>query len=349
MNEENQSIELQNALPKVSVLMAVRNGEKFLRRAIDSVLGQSFADYEFIIIDDASTDSTGDICRDYALRDSRIRLLFNQTNLGLAASLNLGIRESTGEYIARMDADDASRRYRLKLQVDFLDRNPQTGICGGNICYHRDGRSSTKRFYPDHGRMAVQLLFQPCFSHPTVMFRREQVIKNGLFYDESYATTQDYELWTRIMRVLRGANLSHILLDYYCHDEQATTGKYARMIAYCRQIHAAQLKALLPVVSEDALNLHGRISIPHDALTEQELASAEVWLGRLWRANEERGCYDARALRSVLFDVWRAVCYQSAGSGLRVFQVFWTSILSARFRFSFSSFKLFIRCVLAKS
>lgn len=349
MSEVIQYRPQNDSTPRVSVIMAVRNGANFVGRAIDSILAQSLRDFEFIIIDDASTDGTADICRQHASRDSRIRLLLNETNLGLAASLNLGIRESKGFYIARMDADDASRRERLALQVQYLDNNPQISICGGSICYHRGGHSTIKRFYPDHALLDAQLLFHAGFSHPAVMMRREQIHKHRLFYDESYATTQDYELWTRMLVSCRGANLSEVLLDYYCHGEQATAEKYDKMMMNCRRIHAVQLRALLPVVSEDDLTLHGRVSIPHDVFTEQELASAEAWLCRLWQANAERGRYDAKALRSVLFDVWRAVCYQSADGGLRVFRVYWTSVLSRRFRISWSSFKLLMRCLLAKA
>jgi glycosyltransferase involved in cell wall biosynthesis len=336
------------ASPRVSVVMAVRNGERFVRRAIDSILMQSMSDLEFIIIDDASSDRTGEICRDYASSDSRIRLFTNQSNAGLAASLNHGIKESSGVYVARMDADDASRPDRLMLQADFLDLNPHIGICGGNICYHRGGRSSIKRFYPDHSRLQAQLLFQPCFSHPTVMFRREEVLRHGLFYDESYATTQDYELWTRMIGKLQGANLPRVLLDYYCHDEQATTDKYDRMMLYCRQIQTVQLRSLIPELSEVELTLHDRISIPHDPFTLPELNFVQNWLMRLIRVNGDMGRFHGKALARVCFDVWRGVCYQSAAHGWATFRKFWVSPLACEFRLSRSSVKLLLRCMLQR-
>jgi hypothetical protein len=335
----------QRSVPRVSVVMGVRNGERFIRRAIESILGQTLADFEFIIIDDASTDRTGDICREYASSDSRIRLLSNEVNLGLAASLNRGIRESSGMYIARMDADDASRPERLMLQADFLDMNPDIGICGGYICYHKGERSSIKRFYTDHDCLAAQLLFQPCFSHPTVMFRREQVLRLGLLYDESFATTQDYELWTRMIGLIQGANMPKVLLDYYCHDEQATTKKYDKMLMYCRRIQAAQLHGLMPECSEAELTLHGRISMPHDIFALPELHEAQIWLLKLIRTNADAKRYDETAMSRVCHDAWRAVCYESAAHGWLTFWRYWQSPLSRSFRLSRSSVKLLLKCI----
>jgi glycosyltransferase involved in cell wall biosynthesis len=348
MNNDIQVGGAQQTAPRVSVVMGVRNGERFIRRAIESILGQTLADFEYIIIDDASTDRTGDICREYASRDSRIRLLSNEVNLGLAASLNRGIRASSGMYIARMDADDGSRPERLMLQADFLDMNPDIGICGGYICYKKGGRSSIKRFYTDHDWLAAQLLFQPCFSHPTVMFRREEVLRHGLLYDQSYATTQDYELWTRMIGKLQGANLPRVLLDYYCHDEQATSDKYDRMMLYCRQIHAVQVRLLIPDLSEVELTLHDRISIPHDPFTLPELSFVQNWLTRLIRVNGDVGRFHGKALARVCFDVWRGVCYQSAAHGWATFRKFWVSPLACEFRLSRSSVKLLLRCMLQR-
>jgi glycosyltransferase involved in cell wall biosynthesis len=338
----------QQSVPRVSVVMGVRNGERFIRRAIESILGQTLADFEFIIIDDASTDRTGDISRAYASRDSRIRLLSNEVNLGLAASLNRGIRESSGVYIARMDADDSSRPERIMLQADFLDMNPDIGICGGYICYHKGGRSSIKRFYTDHDWLAAQLLFKPCFLHSAVMFRRERALNLGLLYNEDYSTTQDYELWTRMIGPMRGANIPFVLLDYYCHDEQATKSKYDKMIMYCRLIHSAQLRAYVNEFSESELKIHDRISIPHDPFAADELDEAQAWLMRLLQRNSDVRRFDHSAIARVCFDMWRGVCYETAAHGRLKFWQYWQSPLSRSLRFSWSSVKLLLLCLVTR-
>ena len=114
--------------PKVSVLMSVYNGEKYLREAVESILHQTFIDFEFIIIDDGSTDSTNEVIRSY--RDQRIKLLESEKNIGLTKFLNKGIKYSTGEYIGRADVDDVSLKKRFEYQVKYMDRNPEVGICG---------------------------------------------------------------------------------------------------------------------------------------------------------------------------------------------------------------------------
>jgi glycosyltransferase involved in cell wall biosynthesis len=330
--------------PEVSVLMAVHNGERYLDRAIESILRQSFTDFEFIIVNDASTDASEVICRAYADKDSRIKIVTNKNNLGLAASLNLGLRESRGTYIARMDADDSSRSDRLKYQVSFLERHPEIGICGGAICYHRKGRRSIKRFYPQHELLEAELMFRACFSHPTVMFRRQKILNCGIYYDETFATTQDYEMWLRVLYAVRGANMPVILLDYYCHEEQTTDRNYDMMISNCRRIHTEILSSLVPDLKDDELMLHGRISMPHETFSLAELSAAQSWLKRLIRANRNSRRFDEYALKRVLFDMWRGVCYQSAEHGWPTFWLFWNSALSHSFRLSWSAIKLLIKC-----
>jgi len=114
--------------PKVTVLMPVYNGERYLNEAVDSILGQTFTDFEFLIIDDASTDKTPEILRSYD--DPRIRVVTNEENLGLSKSLNKGLALARGEFIARMDADDVSYPYRLQVQHEFMTQHPGAGVIG---------------------------------------------------------------------------------------------------------------------------------------------------------------------------------------------------------------------------
>jgi glycosyltransferase involved in cell wall biosynthesis len=335
--------------PKLSVIMAVRNGERYIERAIGSILSQSFGDFEFIIINDASTDATEAICRGHAADDERIGILTNEVNLGLAASLNRGLRESRGAYIARMDADDSSRSNRFKRQLAFLEQHPAIGICGTAICCHFGRRRVVRRFYNDHERLAAQLLFQAGFSHPTVMIRREVFKDMGFWYNDNFLTTQDYELWSRIVGPIRAANLSDVLLDYYSHEGQATTAKYEQMLAMCSNVHARLVRRLIPDATEDDLALHLRIAIPHELMSVTELQIAEKWLLRLVEANDLKGLYDPTAMRAVIFDIWRTVCYGSVSNGWGVFRLFWQSSLVDYRRFGVPLAKLGMQAALASA
>src|SRR4030067_740036 len=157
-------------VPKVTVLMPVYNGEKYLKEAIDSVLAQTLKDFEFLIINDCSTDKTQEILESY--RDTRIRL-FRQSNKGLTRSLNKGIQLSRGEYVARMDADDIALPERLEKQVTFFEKRPEIGVVGS---FHSEvsaslHKSIVKKFPSDDSTIRKMLIKENPFSHPTVMMR----------------------------------------------------------------------------------------------------------------------------------------------------------------------------------
>ncbi|MGA1998670.1 MAG: glycosyltransferase [Terriglobales bacterium] len=186
--------------PEVSVLLPVHNGGVQLPEAIDSILGQTFSDFELVIVDDASTDSTAAYLA--SLQDPRVRVLRNERNLGVARSLNRAIRESSGEYIARQDADDVSEPTRLARQVKILNTAPNVGIVA-TAARWIDGQGNViKHFCPTSGDdldVRWRLLFNNVLPHTSVMARRT-AIKDG--YSESADTwlVEDYELWNRVAR-----------------------------------------------------------------------------------------------------------------------------------------------------
>jgi glycosyltransferase involved in cell wall biosynthesis len=200
--------------PEVSVVMAVFNQERFVAEAVDSVLKQSFTDFELIIIDDGSTDTTTEILDGYD--DPRIVRHRNDDNLGLTRSLNRGLRVARGDFIARQDADDISLPLRLEKQIAFLRDRSDVGLVGC-ACVRIDREGKERGFYrprsSDIQIRWVSLLTNP-FAHPTVFFRSRLLTEHGLHYDESLETTQDYDLWLRMLERARGANISEALMLY---------------------------------------------------------------------------------------------------------------------------------------
>lgn len=182
----------------VSVLMPVFNGEKYLAEAIESILNQTYSDFEFIIINDGSTDSTAEILERYRQRDRRIKI-YNQSNQGLVASLNRGINLAQGVYIARMDADDISLPVRLQLQVDYLKKYPDIGLAGtGCFIIDAQGKSLdtvSVTFEPHTLKTLINETNQ--FTHGSVVFRKSCTDQVGP-YRESFRYAQDYDLWLRI-------------------------------------------------------------------------------------------------------------------------------------------------------
>lgn len=224
--------------PRVSVLMAVYNGAAYLREAVDSVLAQTYRDFEFVIVDDGSSDESVRIVRSYA--DPRIKLHVAPRNLGQTTALNVGLRLCEGEYVARMDGDDVCHPERFARQVAVLDADPALGIVGSAVTIV-DGRGRTLDFSPqpeyDATIRFVSLTRNP-FHHPTVTIRRRVLIDHGLEYDERFQANQDFELWTRLLPVTRAANLPEALLRYRVHGSNISVKRLAEQqrtsIDFCR-------------------------------------------------------------------------------------------------------------------
>jgi len=198
--------------PKVSVVLSVYNGEQFLNEAVRSILGQTFKDFEFIIIDDGSTDASKKIIE--TLIDSRIHLIFRK-NKGLTPSLNEGLKLSTGEFIARMDADDIAEPKRIEKQVAFLERHPDVYLCGtwAKIIDEKGEKKGDFITPIESSQVKKMMFWHNPFIHPSVMFRRKIVDTIG-YYSEKIKYAQDYEYWSRIIKNFPGSNIPEFLMQY---------------------------------------------------------------------------------------------------------------------------------------
>lgn len=202
--------------PTISVIMSVYNGELFLREALESVLNQSFQNFELIIIDDGSTDASVEILQSFS--DERIRLI-RQENIGLTKSLNKAIKMATGDYIARQDADDVSERNRFEKQVEVLDESPNVVLVSSLLRYISatgEGRTVTNRDFEPALIKWLLLFFNHIGGHSQVMYRREVAELLG-GYNESYKYSQDYDLWLRFSEVGDIIVLPEILLNWRFH------------------------------------------------------------------------------------------------------------------------------------
>jgi glycosyltransferase involved in cell wall biosynthesis len=199
---------------KVSVVMSVYNAGGFLPEAVESVLAQTFEDFEFVIIDDGSTDDSLSTLRRFS--DPRIRIL-PQENRGLIASLNRGIMESTGQYIARMDADDRCEPDRLEIQTRYLDNHPEIALLGGAIATMDEAGNPLASYvrYPwSHEEIWAEIGRRPSvFCHPAVMYRRKEAIEAGMYHRE-FTHAEDAEFFARLMTRYRAENLPDVLLHY---------------------------------------------------------------------------------------------------------------------------------------
>lgn len=201
--------------PKISVIMSVYNGERYLREAIESILSQTFTDFEFIIVNDGSTDNSLEIIQSY--HDDRIRVINNEINCGLTKSLNKAIREARGEYIARQDADDISLPNRFEEQIKHLEEHPQVALLGTSI-YRIDSGGKILRKTVAMVNPGKSLFRQNQFNHGSTMFKREAVNRLG-GYNELFRYSQDYELWLRLAKYYEVSNLTQVLYKLRFHNE----------------------------------------------------------------------------------------------------------------------------------
>ena len=234
------------SIPAISVLMSVYNGERFLAEAVESILGQSHTDFEFLIVDDGSTDRTPEILRSFD--DPRIRLIVNPRNLGLTRSLNIGLAAARGRFIARMDADDIAAADRFERQFAFLCDHPKVVLVGSGHARLDDDPATrlwaTRPLRPIEFRW-LSFFWSPIL-HPSAMFRAELIRRAGLRYDEDMATSQDYDLWTRMLSHGDGAALEGPLVYWRRHSGAVGVTRRADQIANHKRIASAHLLRRFP-------------------------------------------------------------------------------------------------------
>lgn len=206
---------------KISVIMPVYNCEAYIKDAVDSILNQTFQNFELIIIDDASTDATVSIIKKY--KDQRIQLKEKPKNSGYTTSLNYGLSIAKGEYIARMDGDDISLPERFLKQISFLDNNQDVILCGSLLSII--GTDEIIALPEYHEDIKLGLLKGNCIAHPSVMFRNLKWEENSISYNTTKEPAEDYDLWSRLLGIGKLHNLQEVLINYRVHNAQVSKKK----------------------------------------------------------------------------------------------------------------------------
>lgn len=233
--------------PFVSILMPVYNGEKYLKKAIDSILNQTYTNYEFIIINDGSTDNSENIILSF--KDKRIKYFIQKENKNIVETLNKGISIAKGTYIARMDQDDISLPNRIEKQIDYMESNSNIGACGSSITYMSNNPSLNNKILEVvscPNLLKINLLLDPVIFHPTAVLRSEILKKYDLKYKKSYEYAEDYHLWVQISKVSSLGNVKETLLKYRVHAESMSINKRELQ----KSIHTQVIKEQLEYLSD---------------------------------------------------------------------------------------------------
>ncbi len=317
--------------PKITVLMAVHNGERYIRDAVDSMLSQTFRDFEFLIIDDGSGDKTSDIINSY--KDDRIRFVHNKENIGMGESLNKGIRLALGDYIARMDCDDISIPNRLDEQFTFMENNPEVVLCGSWV--KTLGKVSHVWKFPiENDEIKCRLLFDSVFVHSSVIMRKNILLEEGYFYNKEFIGAEDYELWVRMSKKYNLANIGKVLLKYRIYPEHSWARLKHEQSNASQRIRKDQLLSLYVPLSYENMRLHSRISNLKTGEFVNFFNDSREWLLLIEQINKKEKIYNEEALRRVLAYRFWALCNFPGRLGFRAWKIFWRSPFSKYVRWS---------------
>lgn len=300
--------------PKISVLMSVYNSAQYLREAIQSILDQTLHDFEFLIINDSSTDESRNIILSFS--DTRIKLIDNLENNGLSKSLNKGIEIAKAKYIARMDSDDISLPDRLLKQYLFMENNTHISVCGSWAKII--GADNYVLNYPSNNdEIKAYLLFNNPIIHPGTMFRKELFIKNNFWYDESISYSQDYELWQRASAKMNFANIPEVLLLYRLSPKSVEKKKYQESIT--GQIRKKQLEYLGLTPDPIELELHRSLAVVEPNLAFSKIKDIGDWINKIISVNSVSKKLDGSALKKILLKKYYEVCKTHTYYGPKVF------------------------------
>ncbi len=312
--------------PLISVVMPVHNGLPHVQEAIHSILNQSFDDFEFICIDDASTDGSTDLLA--SVRDKRVHLVHNRKRLGLSVTLNRALRMARGQYWARMDADDISLSRRLEQQAAFLDAHPEISLVGAWAKTLGLAKEQTWKMPSNPDAVKAEILFNSPLVHSAIMLRRQDFLQARLRYNPSVARAQDYDLWERAAQKLKMANLPKVLQRYRIHSGQVGQRYGAGQAHIAAKVRARQLRRVGLKPSSRELRLHNAIATWQFPVTTEGLLEIEGWLLKLHNANKKSKLFQMPTLDASLEQRWWNACRFALAKNERAWRIYSSSQLA---------------------
>lgn len=291
--------------PKISVVMSVYNTEEnWLRASIESILNQTFGDFEFIIILDSPTDSSDKVVKEYGEKDGRIKIVENITNIGLTKSLNKGIKIAKGDYIARMDADDISVNTRFEKQFRYMENNPSKIVVGSYIAAFGNDKVSigSNKWKNNFEKERVRLLFGNAgVPHPTAFIRKSFLDKHKIKYRENLRNSQDYGLWVDIVQ--NGGEiyqLSEVQLLYRLSVDQISSKNILKQNNFRNNVILNQISMLF-VPTDQELEIHVDLTYSNFKFESSDYIN---YLKKLIESNKRKRIYDYKIFNNELYSIW---------------------------------------------
>lgn len=317
-------------MPYVTVIMPVFNGGRYLAPAIRSILNQTCTDFEFLVIDDASTDDTSGMVRSFG--DNRIKLVRHEVNQGVAGSLNEGLSIAKGKYVARMDGDDVACKTRLAAQVEFMEAHPKVGVSGTWFRYFGAEPFIKVKSPTSPSCVRAFMLFDNPLYHPTVILRREVLEKHALKYDPDFTRSEDFDLWQRAVQHFEIDNLPSVQMYLRVHHDSVTQSKSEEMGDQTLMLLRRELAYLGLRPSKEEMCFHCAIGRGLRMESIGDIERAETWIAKVLDANERVGVFEPYGLAAASGMVWFRLCLNSATLGRPVRRKYAASFLSKGYR-----------------
>lgn len=331
--------------PEITVIMPVYNGGHYLRPAIDSILAQTYENFELLIIDDGSKDDSLAICRSYS--DARLRIVENGVNLGLVATLNKALDLALGKYIARMDCDDISLPERLEKQWRFMEAHPDYGGCGTWYSRLWDGPATVSKFPVEDADIRFYLTLDNPFLHSSMFLRRSVLEQYALRYDPRFLHAEDYEFWARCAGFAKFANLPEVLLRYRYHTNSVSHVFRAEQCEAADRVRARQLAALGIYPEADELSVHHAIVRFQFRGDITQLQQVKCWLEKLAQQSTVCCGISLSSAYRQLAHYWYGACGRSDSLGWRTWRLFRASPIGRAAEPSWQ-LKMLWRCLLGR-
>ncbi|MCW5906558.1 MAG: glycosyltransferase family 2 protein [Chitinophagales bacterium] len=329
---------MQN-MPAISVVMSVYNDAEHVAATIGSILQQTFSDFELIVVDDCSTDNSLNIIQSF--NDSRIILIENDKNFGLAASLNRGIHAANSKYIARIDSDDVALPERLKVQFDFMEQNPEVGVCGSY--YQNFGYLTNISTVPlDDFSIKFKLLYDCPLLHPSLIIRKEVLDKNNMYYNPEFRKNQDYELYSRLVDVTRFANIPKVLMNYHQVESNLTriqSGIQRDNILKIRRTFFSKVRVEL---SDIEIDLYANVNYHQYPTCKKDVVLLEQLFLRMIEGNLNSRYLPPEKFNAAIGMLWDNLCINNTHLGWWTFKVHRESKLRKYYASSIAESKKFL-------
>ncbi len=300
----------------ISVIMSVFNTEEpALRDSIESICGQTYDNIEFIIVLDKPTDGSAEIVKEYCAKDSRIKLIENEVNIGLTKSLNKALAAASGKYIARMDSDDVAFRHRLEKQYRYMEEHPEVVALGTQVCTSLDPAHALDVYplcdwMPDQEAMRIRMMFYNVgISHPTALLRHDVMLKNGVTYDERIKKSQDYKLWVDLMPYGTIWLYNEMLLMYRIHPGQISNNRSSQK-TYVDMVAIEQAEKLLGTLTDEEKEFHKCVSTID--IYNNDVKGYGRYMQKMRSAKAGSNRYDVRKFKREIAYLWLRKAFRRA-------------------------------------